>query len=174
MSVLVFQRRNRPRVLAFQRNFGVECIGVSAWITLSDRRMGRKTLSEAPGALCKGTTPAEGDSGPEDQYSLGRSVVQARPSHLDLLQLAQAVRTEVVHCVLVIRLGGVSSELPVEPPPGKPYRTLQCEGPKRCCMDRGGDEIRPFPSGSVRRCVRTQAARVRSLCSELSGRPGSP
>ena len=45
---------------------------------------------------------------------------------------------------------------------------------QRCCMDRGGDEICPFPSGSVRRCVRTQAARVRSLCSELSGRPGSP
>ena len=45
---------------------------------------------------------------------------------------------------------------------------------ERCCMDRGGDGIRPFPSGSVRRCVRTQAARVRSLCSELSGRPGSP
>ena len=31
--------------------------------------------------------------------------------------------------------------------------------------------IRPFPSGSVRRYVRTQAVRVRSLCSELSGRP---
>ena len=42
---------------------------------------------------------------------------------------------------------------------------------ERCCMDRGGDGIRPFPSGSVRRCVRTQAVRVRSLCSELSGRP---
>ena len=42
---------------------------------------------------------------------------------------------------------------------------------KRCCMDRGGDGIRPFPSGSVRRCVRTQAVRVRLLCSELSGRP---
>ena len=39
---------------------------------------------------------------------------------------------------------------------------------KRCCMDRGGDGIRPFPSGSVRRCVRTQAVRVRSLCSGLS------
>ena len=34
---------------------------------------------------------------------------------------------------------------------------------ERCYMDRGGDRIRPFPSGSVRRCVRTQAARVRSL-----------
>ena len=45
---------------------------------------------------------------------------------------------------------------------------------KRCCMDRGGDGIRPFPSGSVRRYVRTQAVRVRSLCSGLSGRPGSP
>ena len=45
---------------------------------------------------------------------------------------------------------------------------------QRCCMDRGGDGIRPFPSGSVRRCVGTQAARVRSLRSELSGRPGSP
>ena len=40
---------------------------------------------------------------------------------------------------------------------------------QRCCMDRGGDGIRPFPSGSVRRCVRTQAVRVRSLCSEPSG-----
>ena len=30
------------------------------------------------------------------------------------------------------------------------------------------------PSGSVRRYVRTQAVRVRSLCSGLSGRPGSP
>ena len=45
---------------------------------------------------------------------------------------------------------------------------------ERCCMDRGGDGIRPFPSGSVRRYVRTQAVRVRSLCSGLSGRPGSP
>ena len=34
---------------------------------------------------------------------------------------------------------------------------------ERCCMDRGGDGIRPFPSGSVRRYVRTQAGRVRSL-----------
>ena len=33
---------------------------------------------------------------------------------------------------------------------------------QRCCMDRGGDGIRPFPSGSVRRYVRTQAVRVRS------------
>ena len=45
---------------------------------------------------------------------------------------------------------------------------------QRCCMDRGGDGIHPFPSGSVRRCVRTQAVRVRSLCSGLSDRPGSP
>ena len=45
---------------------------------------------------------------------------------------------------------------------------------QRCCIDRGGDGIRPFPSGSVRRYVRTQAVRVRSLCSGLSGRPGSP
>ena len=45
---------------------------------------------------------------------------------------------------------------------------------ERCCMDRGGDGIRPFPSGSVRPCVGTQAVRVRSLCSGLSGRVGSP
>ena len=51
---------------------------------------------------------------------------------------------------------------------------VRADSEQRCCMDRGGDGIRPFPSGSVRRCVRTQAARVRSLCSELSGRPGSP
>ena len=30
------------------------------------------------------------------------------------------------------------------------------------------------PSGSVRRCVRTQAVRARSLCSGLCGRVGSP
>ncbi len=30
------------------------------------------------------------------------------------------------------------------------------------------------PSGSVRRCVRTQAVRARSLCSGLFGRVGSP
>ncbi len=45
---------------------------------------------------------------------------------------------------------------------------------ERCCMDRGGDGIRPFPSGSVRRYARTQAVRVRSLCSGLFGRVGSP
>ena len=45
---------------------------------------------------------------------------------------------------------------------------------ERCCMDRGGDGIRPFPSRSVKRCVRTQAVRVRSSCSGLSGRPGFP
>ena len=45
---------------------------------------------------------------------------------------------------------------------------------QRCCMDRGGDGIRPFPSGSVRRYARTQAVRVRSLCSGLFGRVGSP
>ncbi len=58
------------------------------------------------------------------------------------------------------------------------YRDARCAAThgvrKRCCMDRGGDGIRPFPSGSVRRYVRTQAVRVRSLCSGLSGRPGSP
>ena len=53
-------------------------------------------------------------------------------------------------------------------------RACEADPDQRCCMDRGGDGIRPFPSGSVRRCVRTQAVRVRSLCSELSGRPGSP
>ena len=53
-------------------------------------------------------------------------------------------------------------------PLDRPRRVRGCQ---RCCMDRGGDGIRPFPSGSVRRCVRTQAVRVRSLCSELSGRP---
>ena len=52
--------------------------------------------------------------------------------------------------------------------------TVELTSSERCCMDRGGDGIRPFPSGSVRRYVRTQAVRVRSLCSGLSGRPGSP
>ena len=56
--------------------------------------------------------------------------------------------------------------------PGKSPEGLTVKS--RCCMDRGGDGIRPFPSGSVRRYVRTQAVRVRSLCSGLSGRPGSP
>ena len=58
----------------------------------------------------------------------------------------------------------VTTEVITSPVPELPAR-------ERCCMDRGGDGIRPFPSGSVRRCVRTQAVRVRSLCSELSGQP---
>ena len=33
-----------------------------------------------------------------------------------------------------------------------------------CCTDRDGNGILPFPSRSVRRCVRTQAVRARSLC----------
>ncbi len=52
----------------------------------------------------------------------------------------------------------------------RPKRAVE----ERCWMDRGGDGIRPFPSGSIRRCIRTQVVRVRSLCSGLSGRPGSP
>ncbi len=43
-----------------------------------------------------------------------------------------------------------------------------------CCTDRDGNGILPFPSRSVRRCVRTQAVRARSLCSGLFGRVGSP
>ena len=45
---------------------------------------------------------------------------------------------------------------------------------QRCCMDRGGNGIPPFPSRSVRRCVRTQAVRARSLCSGLFDRVGPP
>ena len=45
---------------------------------------------------------------------------------------------------------------------------------ERCCMDRGGNGIPPFPSRSVRRCVRTQAVRARSLCSGLFDRVGPP
>ena len=43
-----------------------------------------------------------------------------------------------------------------------------------CCTDRDGNGILPFPSRSVRRCVRTQAVRARSLCSGLFGRVGPP
>ena len=43
-----------------------------------------------------------------------------------------------------------------------------------CCTDRDGNGMLPFPSRSVRRCVRTQAVRARSLCSGLFGRVGSP
>ncbi len=55
-----------------------------------------------------------------------------------------------------------------------PHGTFGIAVDERCCMDRGGDGIRPFPSGSVRRYARTQAVRVRSLCSGLFGRVGSP
>ena len=47
-------------------------------------------------------------------------------------------------------------------------------GVQRCCMDRGGNGIPPFPSRSVRRCVRTQAVRARSLGSGLFDRVGPP
>ena len=41
-------------------------------------------------------------------------------------------------------------------------------------MDRGGDGIRRFPSGSVRRCVRTRAVRqkARDRGIELIQEPG--
>ena len=66
MSVLVFQRRNRPRVLAFQRNFGV---GVYWCFSVDNSFRSQDGAKNAPQKLqerfCKGITPAEGDSGPE-------------------------------------------------------------------------------------------------------------
>ena len=51
---------------------------------------------------------------------MGRRVIQIRPGHLDLLQLPQAIRTEVVNDVFIARLGGGSPELVVEARPGEP------------------------------------------------------
>ena len=50
------------------------------------------------------------------------------------------------------------------------------DGPVMSLVARIGMETEfPLsPSGSVRRCVRTQAVRARSLCSGLFGRVGSP
>ena len=39
MSVLVFHPRNRPRVLVFHPNTGIESIGVSSWKTLPDHNV---------------------------------------------------------------------------------------------------------------------------------------
>ena len=49
-----------------------------------------------------------------------RGVVQARPGHLDLLQLAQHLDAEVLNGFLVVGVVRVCSELAVHLPPGEP------------------------------------------------------
>ena len=70
-----------------------------------------------------------GFRGPENQHPLPRRVVQVRPGHLDLDQLPQAVRAEVVNGTLIARHGRVHPELAVEARPGEPQRTLERERP---------------------------------------------
>ena len=60
--------------------------------------------------------------------------------------------------------------------PGNRLQYKRQNGPYKSLVARIGMETEfPLsPSGSVRRCVRTQAVRARSLCSGLFGRVGSP
>ena len=58
--------------------------------------------------------------GQENQDAPGRCVVQARPRHFDLLQLAQALCAEVPNDEFVAGVGRVRSELTVQLPPSEP------------------------------------------------------
>ena len=60
---------------------------------------------------------------------MGRRIVQIRPSQLDLLQFAQAVRAKGVDSAIIARLDRVHSELTIEAHPGEPERTPQRESP---------------------------------------------
>ena len=60
-----------------------------------------------------------GFGGPKDQHPMGRRVVQLWPGHLELVQLAQAVRAKGVDSASIAYLGRVHSELTVETRPGK-------------------------------------------------------
>ena len=65
----------------------------------------------------------------EDQHALGRRIVQPWPSHLDLLQLPQTVRTKSLDGAIFSRLGWIHPELAIEARPGEPQRPIQCESP---------------------------------------------
>ena len=58
--------------------------------------------------------------GQEHQHSMGRCVVQIGPGRLDLDQLPQAVRAEVINGAHIADLGWIHSELMVEAHPGEP------------------------------------------------------
>ena len=58
--------------------------------------------------------------GQEDQHALTRSVVQLRPGHFDLFQLAEDLAAEVFNGVFIMRLDRVRPELAVYLPPGEP------------------------------------------------------
>ena len=55
--------------------------------------------------------------------------MQARPRALNLLQLAETLRAEVVHGAYIARLRRVRAELPVEQRPCEPQRALESERP---------------------------------------------
>ena len=79
-------------------------------------------------ALWAGRGCNRGLGGKEDQHALGRRIVQLRPSHLDLLQLAQGVLAEIINSACVVRLGRIDPELAVERRPGEPQRSAEREG----------------------------------------------
>ena len=65
----------------------------------------------------------------EDQEARSCGVVQLRPGQLDLFQLAEAIRAEVVNGSLVARPVRFHTELTIEARPAKPHRAIQREGP---------------------------------------------
>ena len=65
------------------------------------------------------------DRGMQDQEARRRGVVQVRPGQLDLFQLAQTVRAEVVNSALVAGLVRVWAELTVNLLPGEPLWSCQ-------------------------------------------------
>ena len=65
------------------------------------------------------------DRGMQDQEARRRGVVQVRPGQLDLFQLAQTLRAEVVNSALVAGLVRVWAELTVNLLPGEPLGSCQ-------------------------------------------------
>ena len=65
----------------------------------------------------------------QDQDSFGRRVVQLRPGQFDLLQLAEALCTEVVNGALVAGFGRVRSKLAVQEPPREGFGSAKGESP---------------------------------------------
>ena len=100
--------------------------------------------------------------------SRGRIFATTRDELLECAALVRAVRRGELDALMI-------PEAPLDVLAQKIVASCASEDWKeRCCMDRGGNGIPPFPSRSVRRCVRTQAVRARSLCSGLFDRVGPP
>ena len=77
-------------------------------------------------ALCR---QDRGRRGVQDQHTLARGEVQAKPGVLDFFQLPQAVLAEIPDDKFIALLRLVRAELPVEARPGEPQWKFEGKGP---------------------------------------------